>query len=153
MQVPYILSFFILFYYYLTFTVAEKYTFYFHSPEGYNATVADCYAAINMIPDGHLEFTGIGSKPLLFRLPDRARSPKMIRLPACFQFGSCEIYVNLRATTRPNFDPTTDAASVFYFHIWPGVRRAAQRIGGRGLPVSRTGHNVAYTEIKVEPEI
>jgi len=93
-----------------------------------------------------------GIKALLFRLPYRARSPKMLRFPACFQFGSCEIYANFRAITRPNFDFTTDAAFVFYFYIWLGVRRVAQRIVGRGLPMSRTGYNVAYTEIKVEPE-
>lgn len=83
----------LLFYSYVTFTVAEircrKWSGYRHLAP---TTVADCHKALSMIPSGNITFDGVVSKPLHFTLPPNARKPKVL-FPAKFRSGHCAIYV------------------------------------------------------------
>jgi len=112
--------------------------------------IADCHAALNIIPDGTITFDGVVRRPLHFTLPSNARDPK-VRAPAMFRSGHCAISVI--PDSHEHDDNFTlhlpiDAASMLYFKTWPAVRTVAQSIIDMCLPEERTGNTggTAITE-------
>lgn len=98
--------------------------------------VADCTAAINMIPNGTIKFDGKVGKPLNFLLPPTARLPYY--LPAAFRSGSCVVLVSRLISPRKDLGwpetPPEKAASAMYFTVWPFVREVARGIVTHCLP-------------------
>lgn len=118
--------------------------------------MADCNAAIDMVPSGRVEFDGKEGARFNFLLPATAREPK-IYLPAIFRPGTYTIMayrprdhageqVFLNPTQTEN--PTT----AMYFKVWPGIRQAADKVVKSCLPAEKTGFNGGDTlvDIKVE---
>jgi len=109
-----------------------------------DATLADCYTAIDMIPSG--VYTPVPPKdatqPGLW-LPKGVRDPKRFHSPASFWSGTCEVLVTCRFpdASKPRFDPTADFAGFLYHTIWPNARKVARRIVDHCFPTSRTGLN------------
>lgn len=123
-----------------------------------NTSVADCKRAISIIPSGRIEFDGKAGLPLNFLLPDPARQPK-IYFPAIFRAGTCSITASRpqkdtdeRGNHFLNAPMPRKAATAMYFHVWPGIREAAEKIVERCLPAEQTGFNggEAYVDIEVE---
>lgn len=103
--------------------------------------MADCRAAMNMIPDGKIEFDGKvpeRHQTLQFFLPDKARN--RARWPAKFRSGNCQISTGIMEYS--DFEPPDNRyrfwqqpphrvrkpASLFYYKLWPSVRETARRI-------------------------
>jgi len=97
--------------------------------------IADCIAAINMIPDGNVQYNG--DDPPTFSLPHTARRPRR-ELPALFRARSCMIVVtNYRFPPRrvnshhsqgpPGTRPGYPASAMF-FRVWPAVKATATAV-------------------------
>jgi len=95
-------------------------------------TIADCQAAINMRPDGRIEFTGEIPGPgeaLAFRLPDSARP--VYTFPAVFRSGSCAVSVigpmvfSVHGIFQLHPPRLQNVAHAAYFTMWPDVKKAA----------------------------
>ena len=100
--------------------------------------LADCRAAINLIPNGvkdlHLDPTKLDPldknerRPIsLYRRP--SSSQRKYFLPAAFHSGSCMVLVRSAQQhgARPE-PPEEKLAYAMYFKLWPNVRRMADRI-------------------------
>ncbi|MCJ1381946.1 hypothetical protein MMC17_005058 [Xylographa soralifera] len=112
---------------------------WFRTPEP--RLVADCHAALNMIPVGTITFDGVNRRPLHFTLPPNARDPKILA-PAMFRSGHCAISV-LPYRYQDNVHIASpipdDAASMLYFRLFPTARELAQGIINTCLPEEQTG--------------
>ena len=104
--------------------------------------MADCRHALDMIPDGKIEFDGKvpgqRNQPLQFFLPDKARN--RFQFPARFRSGNCEISAS--TLQYSDFEPpdrwyrnwqqpphrVRKPASLFYYKLWPSARETARRI-------------------------
>jgi len=108
--------------------------------------VADCQAAINMIPSGMYNFDGSIFRPLHSELPQSVRARKFL-LPAAFRSGTCLILVEstLRHDVWEPHDrtPPVRAASAMFTVVWPKARQYATQITqkclvSRGKPAAGT---------------
>ena len=102
---------------------------------------ADCQRAINMIPDGSLNWDGKEHAPLNYYLPPDARK---FTTPAFFRSDSCLVTVDTNNLRR--IPPPEDAASELYFKFWPEVRRSAERIAKKCFS---NGNNGGHEFIEV----
>ncbi|MCJ1248881.1 hypothetical protein MMC30_006102 [Trapelia coarctata] len=116
-------------------------------------TVAECRAAINLMPDGTVHLDGTTLEPLQFLLSPNARDTANtpVKMPAGFRSGTCVIRVYLK-TYRNNLGTTgeplrIEGALELYFRIWPEVRRTAEKIVGKCLR-GRGGTNGGYMQIR-----
>jgi hypothetical protein len=105
-------------------------------------SLADCRAAINMIPSGNISFDLANSgnrsrsKPVDVYL-DRSNRKGPFLLPAAFRSRSCVVLVgppppqvrySYPPPFRSRFQPPVQAASAMYSKVWPEARRAATMI-------------------------
>ncbi len=121
--------------------------------------IADCRAAIALIPDGTIKLDGITRKPLNFMLPSNAREPRIL-FPAHFRSGNCVIqvapYLDSRNGVRGgNRVPKPQAAaSMLYYKVLPAIRRIAQKAVDKCFPATATGYvrAIGWTENFQEEE-
>ena len=125
-------------------------------PSKVDVKLADCLAALNLIPDDGLApgppTDGVPS----FLLPSSARSaPKRFRIPAYFWSDTCKISVvePPLVIKIPKPTPTRampNPASVMYFKMWPEVREGAKAILDECFHPSRTGFTLGRTTVTVQ---
>ena len=116
-------------------------------------SIDDCQAALSMIPNGRLEFTGTIGIPLNFNLPAHARKP----FSRVFRAGTCTIIAY-----RPRFNPNQQvylpppqpkyAATAMYFIVWPGIRKAAEGVLKNCLLTEKRGFNGGVAKVDIEVE-
>jgi len=98
--------------------------------------VADCLAAIEMLPSGRYEFDGTKPyKPLHILLPQKARERKFY-IPAIFRSGNCQVQVaplGSRRYDKPSPTVLEKPASAMYTAFWPAVRANATKMVDRCL--------------------
>jgi hypothetical protein len=95
-----------------------------------NFSLADCRAAINMIPTGTASFDPAAvspwdrgrSNPISVHL-DRLDRKHPFLLPAAFRSRTCVVLVSAHTS-----HPPAKGASAMYFTVWPEAKRAATRI-------------------------
>jgi hypothetical protein len=113
--------------------------------------VADCYAALKMIPDGTIVFDGIDRKPLHLHLPLNAREPKL-STPAMYRSGNCAIYIvpeeyqlggpwDQNHATHLKIPQPRKAASVLYYQLFPLAKKLVPSVIETCLPEERTRFN------------
>lgn len=108
--------------------------------------LADCRAAIDIIPAGTYLPSGSLEKPLGLHMPARHR--RKFLLPAAFRAGTCIVLVETLVSSRHDFHgipPPVDAASAMYRVVWPTARRLAGQLVEQCLGGSQTGGTHAYT--------
>ena len=141
----------------LLFATAQPRAYCSHdSVDRHNATLADCYAAIDMIPPGGYAPAPpqVTNQPGIW-IPQDVRDPKRFHIPASFWSGTCEVHVACRFpnVSKPRFPPGADFASFQYNTVWPNARRMARRIVDKCFPTSKTGFDegsgtIAFEAIK-----
>ncbi|MCJ1243982.1 hypothetical protein MMC30_001179 [Trapelia coarctata] len=145
----------LLFYCYLTSFTFASFEKCWHK-SNINPSIADCQAALTIIPDGRVEFTGKIGTPLNFTLPRRAREPKIF-FPAIFRAGTCAIMAyrpqaNSDKLVFLNKPQPKNAATAMYFKVWPGFRKAAQKVVKSCLLEEEEGFNGGETSVDIEVE-
>jgi len=121
-----------------------------------NPSIADCQAALSIIPDGRIEFTGKVGMPLNFTLPTRAREPKIF-FPALFRAGTCTIMAYRPQATSDeqvflHKPQPRNAATAMYFKVWPGIREAAEKVIKSCLMEEDKRFNGGETSVDIEVE-
>ena len=98
---------------------------------------ADCFAALDLMPDGTIQFNGTRpnhGEQMNFLLPDKAR--KYMTSPAAFRHGTCVIHVTRPIRDKHYLPPQPGQrrprislpASAMYYTIWPKLREGARSI-------------------------
>jgi hypothetical protein len=113
--------------------------------------IADCYAAVKLIPDGTITFDGIIRKPLELHLPRNAREPQL-STPAMYRSGNCAIYISPEESelgqpwdqnhaTHLTIPQPRKAASVLYYQLFPLAKKLVPSVIETCLPEERTRFN------------
>lgn len=119
-------------------------------------TAAECRAAVNLIPDGIINFDGKESKPLNFYLPPTAHQHTYHLLPV-WRAGSCTVSVERhmpitrhnQQRPRPQRSPPQLAASALYLKVWPAVKEVAEQIMKECFSDTLPG-NAGYAIVSVD---
>ncbi|MCJ1249746.1 hypothetical protein MMC30_006972 [Trapelia coarctata] len=131
----------VLLYYYSTHIVAFDFVMCFHE-KNMVTSAADCNRAIQMIPDGSLDWDGKEHAPLNYYLPPSARG---YTTPAVFRSGSCVVTMDTN-NRKPQPGPM-NAASEMYHGFWPEVKKSAERIAKKCFV---DGNNGGHEFIEVD---
>jgi hypothetical protein len=108
--------------------------------------IADCDAAISMIPSGLLAASdvrwGHPTKPISLLMSHNGG--RGLRLPAAFIAGSCTITVQALTVEHAPPRPPPKAATAMFFQIWPKAVAAARTITHICMPPDKMPAQIKY---------
>jgi hypothetical protein len=103
----------------------------------------DCRDAVNMVPSGSLDFSGEGGLSWTIE----AKAHKYRSLPAKFTYRTCSIDIALKSYPHANPQPAKSIARAIYFHVWPAVKTAAERLVQQCVVRNQSGITYALATI------